>query len=169
MTLFLKILAVGAGGGLGAMLRHLLIDLFHGALAFPTFGAVMVVNAVGSFFIGLAFLIIEASYRRDGNSRLNDLPIAQELDERVYWPEGDPTLPAVDLFQFNIKAEVLAGFIITGLLGGMTTFSLFSLLSLNLLQGGAPGWALFNAIGSVALGFFAAGLGFRAGKVWISR
>ena len=43
-------------------------------------------------------------------------------------------------------AEMLAGFFITGMLGAMTTFSLFSLLSLQLLQGGHFGEAAINAV-----------------------
>ena len=169
MTLFLKILAVGAGGGFGAVLRHALVEGCRDGLGLPPFGAVMAVNVLGCFAIGFAFVLIEGRYRRDGRSRLRELPVSQELEDRRWWPEGDPTLPAVDLFQFDLRAEVLAGFFLTGLLGAMTTFSMFSLQSVELLQAGAPGWAAFNAIGSVTLGFFAVGLGLRAGHRWVPR
>ena len=163
MTLIAKLLVIGAGGGLGAAFRHMLVSLFHGPLQMPTFSAVMVVNILGSFLIGLTFLLIETRYSTDGQSRLQELSISDDLNELDGWPEGDPTLPAVDVFRFQLSAQLLSGFLITGVLGGMTTFSLFSMLTLNLLQSGQIGWALFNAFGTVLLGFLAAQLGFRAG------
>ncbi len=169
MTLFIKVLAVGAGGGTGAVLRHAGVEVLQAGLGLPPFLSVMTVNILGCFAIGFAFVLIEGTYRRDGRSRLRQLPVSRELEDCGWWPEGDPTLPAVDLFQFNLRAEVLAGFFITGLLGALTTFSLFSLQNVELLQAGAPGWAAFNAIGSVALGFFAVGLGLRVGHRWVPR
>ena len=47
-------------------------------------------------------------------------------------------------------------FVATGILGGFTTFSTFSLDALTLVRDGAPMVALGYAIGSVALGFTAA-------------
>jgi fluoride exporter len=51
-------------------------------------------------------------------------------------------------------------FLVTGVLGGFTTFSSFSLESLGLLQRGPIGPALAYVLGSVALGLTAAWLGF---------
>ena len=42
-------------------------------------------------------------------------------------------------------------FLLTGVLGGFTTFSAFSLETINLLQDGYPGRALLNVAASVAL------------------
>ncbi len=168
-TLFIKILAVGAGGGFGAVLRHAGVEALQSGLGLPPFASVMTVNVLGCFAIGFAFVLIEGSYRRGGGSRLRHLPVSRELEDRNWWPEGDATLPAVDLFQFDLRAEILAGFFITGLLGALTTFSLFSIQNVELLQAGAPGWAAFNAIGSVTLGFFAVGLGLRVGHRWVPR
>lgn len=167
MTTFLKILCVGAGGGFGASFRHLLYQFLTDIVDLPAFGAIMIVNTLGCFLIGLAFVLIEGAYRRDGTSRLRDLPVSKTLADRDWWPDGDPTLPAVDLFRLGQTAEMLAGFFITGMLGAMTTFSLFSLLSLQLLQSGDNADAAFNAIGSVALGFGAVGLGLRLGRHWV--
>ena len=169
VPLFVTILAVGAGGGVGAVLRHAGVEALQAGLGLPPFASVMTVNVLGCFAIGFAFVLIEGSYRRGGGSRLRHLPVSRELEDRAWWPEGDPTLPAVDLFRFDFRAEVLAGFFITGLLGALTTFSLFSLQNVELLQAGSPGWAAFNAIGSVTLGFFAVGLGLRAGHRWVPR
>jgi fluoride exporter len=51
-------------------------------------------------------------------------------------------------------------FLVTGVLGGFTTFSSFSFELLGLFQRGAIGPALAYAIGSVGLGLTAAWLGF---------
>jgi fluoride exporter len=56
--------------------------------------------------------------------------------------------------------------LVTGLLGGYTTFSAFSLENLQLLRDGAIGSALAYAVGSVVLGVSAAWLGMRAAQVW---
>jgi CrcB protein len=56
--------------------------------------------------------------------------------------------------------------LVTGLLGGYTTFSAFSLENLQLLRNGALGIALAYAVGSVVLGVSAAWLGMRAAQVW---
>lgn len=55
--------------------------------------------------------------------------------------------------------SVWRGLLLTGFLGGFTTFSAFSLETWNLLQEGALGKATFNAVGSVILCVAAVGLG----------
>lgn len=54
--------------------------------------------------------------------------------------------------------------LVTGFLGGLTTFSAFSAESLQLLQRGAWGWALAHSLAHVAGALGAAGLG-----VWVAR
>lgn len=54
--------------------------------------------------------------------------------------------------------------LVTGLLGGYTTFSAFSLENLQLLRNGAVGSALGYAVGSVVLGVSAAWLGMRVAQ-----
>lgn len=56
------------------------------------------------------------------------------VSERIDWPG-----PATRLL------------LVTGLLGGFTTFSSFSLQTLDLLRGGEPGRAALYVLGSVAL------------------
>lgn len=58
--------------------------------------------------------------------------------------------------------------LVTGLLGGFTTFSAFSLENLQLLRNGAIGGALAYAVGSLILGVGAAWLGMRLAQVWAS-
>jgi CrcB protein len=71
-------------------------------------------------------------------------------------------------FAIGFGASLLAGqsphsparlLLLTGFLGGFTTFSTFSLESVGLWRGGERGLSLFNALGSVAAGCLAVVLG----------
>ncbi|WP_040338836.1 fluoride efflux transporter CrcB [Candidatus Blastococcus massiliensis] len=55
-------------------------------------------------------------------------------------------------------------FLVTGLLGGFTTFSAFALETVQLTEGGHPGAAAGYVLASVAGGIAAAALGTRAGR-----
>ncbi len=59
-------------------------------------------------------------------------------------------------------------FVLIGVLGGFTTFSSFSLETLNLVRGGEWLWASVNAVASVALCLGAVWLG-HAGAVALNR
>ena len=61
-------------------------------------------------------------------------------------------------------SEALRLALAVGFLGSFTTFSTFSLDTLALLETGRTGWALANALGSVALGLACVALG-----VWLGR
>ncbi len=50
-------------------------------------------------------------------------------------------------------------FLVTGVLGGYTTFSSFEYETLQAMRRGGPGIALLNVVGSVALGYAAVWLG----------
>jgi fluoride exporter len=58
--------------------------------------------------------------------------------------------------------------LVTGLLGGYTTFSAFSLENLQMLRNGAVGSALAYAVSSVALGVGAAWLGMRVAQIYVN-
>ncbi len=63
--------------------------------------------------------------------------------------------------------ELLRLFLVTGFLGGLTTFSAFSAESLGLLQRGEWGWAMAHTIAHVAGALVCAGLGFVLARgVW---
>jgi CrcB protein len=55
-------------------------------------------------------------------------------------------------------------FVMVGLCGGFTTFSSFSLQTLELLRANAPGWAAANVLGSVGLCLLGVWAGFAAGR-----
>jgi CrcB protein len=59
-------------------------------------------------------------------------------------------------------------FLLVGVLGGFTTFSSFSLETLNLARSGALAPAMLNVAGSIALCLAAVSLGFATGS-WLNR
>ena len=59
--------------------------------------------------------------------------------------------------------------IITGLLGGYTTFSSFEWETFGAIRGGALGIGLLYLVGSVVLGYLACWLGVAAVGLWSSR
>ncbi len=93
----MKLVAVAAGGALGASLRYLIAALTHEFLGhdFP-YGTLMV-NILGSAVIGYLVVLI---------------------------PETEGGVPIVRLL------------LITGLLGGFTTYSAFSVETLEMMQDG---------------------------------
>lgn len=113
-----SILAVGIGGGIGAIARYVI-----GAAFLQRFGpgfpwGTFFINVTGSFLIGV---------------------VAQFALTRSFG-----VTPAVRLFA------------VSGILGGYTTFSTFSLDALTLFGEGASGAGVFYVAGSVVAGILAA-------------
>lgn len=167
MKLVLLIICILFGGALGAVTRHLGVDLMHIYIGLPGWIAVMIVNIIGCYLIGLCFFCLEASLRRTGGSRLRDATLSYKLEQLPWWPDGDPTQPAVDLFRRSLYLDLLSGLFITGFIGAFTTFSLFSLHSLLLVQEGQWVAVFINAVGSAVLGFVAVYLGLHTGRHYI--
>jgi CrcB protein len=111
-------MSIAIGGAIGAVLRYFAILVF----TFP-FGTI-VVNVLGSFLIGVAFVYL-----------LQDKSLGRYLP-----------------------------FAMTGVLGGFTTFSTFSLDTLTLIEKGAFGTALAYVLGTVALCLLACAAG-----LWLAR
>ena len=117
-------LVVAFGGAIGSTLRFGIETVFTNSNSkFPI--PILIVNLVGSLFIGIA----------------------------------------VGLFAIkpNSTAQL---FLVTGLLGGFTTFSAFSIGNLNLIKSGHTNIAIANIALQVILGLFFAWIGFGiAGKL----
>lgn len=101
---------IALGGAIGSVLRCLMVTAIGAPLG------TLAVNVLGSFAIGVVFVLLGA---RDG------------------WQL----------------------FLMTGVLGGFTTFSAFSLDTLKLIDGGQPLQAAAYVLGSVALSLVAVALG----------
>ncbi len=125
----LRCVLVAMGGALGVSLRAFTEQFFE-ATALPAWEAVMVCNVVGSILIGLAYAAFDPDLPRAADARL--LP-----DE----------LPRV-----TRKRHMLAALFITGAIGGLTTFSTFSLETLHLIESARFLEAGFSVLGGIGLG-----------------
>jgi fluoride exporter len=65
----------------------------------------------------------------------------------------------------TIGNDMTKAFLLTGVLGGFTTFSAFSLETVRLFESGATGLALFNILLNNGLGIFFCFAGFSLAKV----
>ena len=66
----------------------------------------------------------------------------------------------------RVPNEMLRLLLVTGFLGGLTTFSAFSGESLALLQRGALGWAFAHTLAHVLGALGCAALGAAAARAW---
>jgi fluoride exporter len=72
-----------------------------------------------------------------------------------------------ELFEARVLVSpAMRAALLTGVLGGYTTFSSFSFETLSLLRDGELWLALVNAMGSVLLGLLAVWLGMRLGQLF---
>ena len=122
----IQILAIAAGGAVGSVLRYAVSTGVYSVLGrnFP-YGT-LAVNVIGSFLMGLLFVLM-----------------VERLDMSAVW-----------------RMAILVGF-----LGAFTTFSTFSIETVNLLQGGDFMRAFLNVTVSVAFCLVATWVGFRLGRL----
>ncbi|MGB5442615.1 MAG: fluoride efflux transporter CrcB [Gammaproteobacteria bacterium] len=120
-----QLLAIAAGGAIGAVLRYWLSTAIQSrtASAFP-YGT-LTVNVVGSLLIGFLYIWL--------------------TERMVVGPAG-------------------RAFVLIGVLGAFTTFSTFSIETLNLMESGQPGKALVNVLASVIVCVSAAAAGVLAAR-----
>ncbi len=167
MSWFVTALCVGAGGALGALCRFLLAAGVTAVLGTPGFIGIITVNVSGSFFIGFVFVVVEAVFRRDGKSRLKGTGFERQLGHVPGLMEEDLTLQAVDHFRSDQRLRFTSSFVITGFLGGYTTFSSFCLDTVQLLHEGALFAATANVLVSVLLGLLAVVIGMNLGRRFV--
>jgi CrcB protein len=121
----MKLMAVAAGGAIGASLRYVAAALTHSVMGhdFP-YGTLMV-NVVGSLVIGYLLVLL---------------------------PEPGNQIPIVRLL------------LITGVLGGFTTYSAFSVETLELINDGHLTKAGANVLLTLLFCFLSVWLGYLMGK-----
>ncbi|MCW9023165.1 MAG: fluoride efflux transporter CrcB [Gammaproteobacteria bacterium] len=119
------ILAIAAGGALGAVSRYLVSNGVHllAGRGFP-YGT-LTVNVVGSLLMGFLYIVL-----------------IERLGVESYW-----------------RAIILVGF-----LGAFTTFSTFSIETLNLIENGELSKAMINVLASVVTCITACWLGLMLGR-----
>lgn len=108
----LQLISIAAGGALGAVARYGASNAVYRLLGRDFPWGTLAVNLIGSFLMGLLFVLL-----------LERMSVSAE------W-----------------RAAVLIGF-----LGAFTTFSTFSIETLNLLEEGAVVGAVLNMVASVSL------------------
>jgi len=120
-----QVLAIAAGGALGAVMRYWMSTAVYAAVGrnFP-YGT-LAVNVLGSLAMGVLFVLL-----------------VERLAADSIW-----------------RAALLVG-----LLGAFTTFSTFSIETLNLIEEGAYNRAMANIGLSVVLSLAAAWLGIKLGR-----
>lgn len=121
-----RILLIALGSGAGGVLRYLISTAAYRWLGREFPYGTLAVNAVGSFLIGLLFVIL--------------------------------------LEHFTEFADHLRSLLIIGFLGGFTTFSSFSIETINLLENGEIYRGFLNVIISVALCLSLTWLGILLGR-----
>jgi CrcB protein len=142
MTLFVAYLCVFFGGMLGALSRFGVQSLFSHRTRLPGWVAIIVVNILGCFVIGLC-----AAWLQGMEASLQ----LQHLKPLRLYAESQSNAHGVSL-------------LVVGFSGAFTTFSTFSLDNFFLYHG-RRGWLAFNVIFSVGVGYLAVWLGWTLGHL----
>jgi len=120
-----QVLAIAAGGAIGALLRYWTSLAVHSRLGAGFPYGTLAVNILGSLLMGFLYI----------------------------W-----------LIERMAAGPALRAFLLIGVLGAFTTFSAFSMETLNLIEGGQAGKALLNIAVSITLCIAAAALGIFAAR-----
>ena len=142
MTIFVAYLCVFFGGILGALSRFGVQELFRHTTRLPGWVAIVVVNMVGCFIIGLC-----AAWLQGMEASLH----LQHLKPLQLYAQSQANADGVSL-------------LVVGFSGAFTTFSTFSLDNFFLYHG-QRAWLAFNVIFSVSVGYLAVWLGWTLGRL----
>ena len=156
------LLAVAIGGSIGALLRGGAESLSP-ATGLEAWVIILLINLVGCLLIGYLLVWLECRLRRDGQSRLHVHPRAYRLRGIPGLLASDPTLPPPVIAASNRRLRIESGLLMTGLLGGLTTFSSFALDVVLLIEDGRWGIASLDVGASIVGGTIAALLGLELG------
>jgi fluoride ion exporter CrcB/FEX len=156
------LLAVAIGGSIGALLRGGAESLSP-ATGLEAWVIILLINLVGCLLIGYLLVWVECRLRRDGQSRLRVHPRAYRLRGIPGLLARDPTLPPPVIAASDRRLRIESGLLMTGLLGGLTTFSSFALDVVLLIEDGRWGIASLDAGASIVGGTIAALLGLELG------
>lgn len=121
-----RILLIGLGSGIGGICRYLVSTGTYKLLGRDFPYGTLAVNALGSFVVGILFIVL--------------------------------------LERFGAYADELRLLLIIGFLGGFTTFSSFSIETINLIENGELGRGMLNVIVSVVLCLALTWLGVLTGR-----
>ncbi len=155
--------AVAIGGSIGALLRHGTERLAAEA-GTPGWIAILLVNVVGCAAMGFSFFWLESRLRRDGGSRLGHLHVRHHLRGTRGVLVEDPTSPPPELARAQRKLAIRSGLLLTGLLGGLTTFSSFGLDVVTLAETGQFAQAGLDIVLSLGLGVMGILVGLELGR-----
>jgi len=150
------------GGALGAVIRGL-AEWGGGRIGLPPWCVILIVNVIGCFTIGVLLVWLECRLRRDGASPLAALPQRHRLAHWLGVLTPDPTLPAPEVARSQQRLRLESSFLMTGLLGGFTTFSSFALDVVVLSESGNVFEAALNVGLSMIVGVAAAIAGLELG------
>lgn len=145
LHLTLKIMCVFLGGALGSCLRFWVREFCLHKTSVPGWGAILIVNLLGSLVIGFSFNVLTV-----------------EMLKVTLQDALQPNLIRYEIFDL----QLLAALTLVGFCGGLTTFSSFSLETVVLVEQGKTLDAIMNVLLSVVLGLLAVIFGLLLGGMY---